>query len=335
VGTVGYVATGRKVQTFDLTANTGSRTKLGELTMAESPVLFGNDIISQIVVVKNYIYASLWNDWNELAIANAANPRSMFVTSQTTVNNKQTLDIYVNPAGTRAYFGTTTSSSEREFFIVDVSSKTGSRPIIGSYDSNGMNVDGIAIIEADHRAVLVGNAAEEYQALDITNEATPVKCGGMQLDSGISDIDTVVDAQGNAFSYIVSKDPTKEFKILRGGPGNGHEDGYGYPSTGSFTSSIIDSTSTTSQYFTFKWTGTVPAATTLKLQLRTGTSIGDIASQTFVGPDGTSSTYFTSQTATSIPGSLNNKQYIQYKAFFTSDTFSTPVLNDITITYQK
>jgi hypothetical protein len=336
VGNVGYVATGKKVQTFNLTANTGSRAKLGEVTMLLNPIpgATSSAIISQIVVVNNYIYASLWDDYDELAIANATNPASMTLTSSTSVNNQQTLDIFVNSTGTRAYFGTTASSSEREFFILNTTSKT-NPTVIGRYDSNGMNVDGIAIIDADKRAILVGNGGEEYQAVDITTETAPTRCGGMQLNSGIFDIDSVLDTQGNAFSYIVTGDTTKEFKILRGGPGSGHEDGYGFPATGEYISSAIDSTSTTSRYYTVQWTASIPTGTALKIQLRSGTSLSDLNTQTFIGPDGTASTYFTSQEPTVIPASLSGKQYIQYKVFFESDTFQTPILSDIKFNYQK
>jgi hypothetical protein len=218
---------------------------------------------------------------------------------------------------------------------LDTTSKSGARPTIGSYDTNGMSVQGIAIIESDKRAILVGTGGEEYQALSIVNEATPTKCGGWQLDTGIFDIDSVTDPLGNAFSYLVTGDTAKEFKILRGGPGGGHEDGIGFPTTGTYESSVIDSESSNPIYYTIRWSGTVPANTNLRIQLRTGSLPSTILSQTYIGPDGTAGSYFTSQDANILPAILNGNRYIQYKLIFDSDTFSTPILNDLIINYQK
>jgi hypothetical protein len=84
-----------------------------------------------------------------------------------------------------------------------------------------------------------------------------------------------------------------------------------------------------------RWSGSVPANTNLRLQIRAGTSVSNINTKDFIGPDGTGSTYFTSQNASVLPASFNGNQYIQYKIYFDSDTISTPILNDLVINYQK
>lgn len=50
----------------------------------------------------------------------------------------------------------------------------------------------------------------------------------MNIDNGIYDIDSIRDSYTNAFSYIITGDTSKEFKIIRGGPGGGGEDGFAY-----------------------------------------------------------------------------------------------------------
>ncbi len=52
------------------------------------------------------------------------------------------------------------------------------------------------------------------------------------------------------------------------------------------------------------------------------------------GPDGTTGTYFTTQTGQLLPSIVQNKRYIQYRAYFTSDTISTPILEDVRIQYE-
>jgi len=335
VGNIGYVAAGKYVYTFDVTSKTGSRTALGSIKVSLNQNWGKLSAVSQIVVKNNYLFASLDEDWYELAIVNVANPASMNITSQTSVNNQQTFDIYVSENSNRTYFGTGNSSSEREFFILDTTSKSGARPIIGRYDTNGMSVNGIAIIEKDKRAVLVGKNGEEYQAVNISNEASPVRCGGMQLDSGINDIDSVSDVQTNSFSYILTANTTKDFLVLRGGPGLGGDDqGYGYPTNGEFESRVYDTGSASTYFYLLDAYGLKPSGTDIKIQIRTGTT-SDLSSESYRGPDGTTGTYFNINSSNPMSTYFNNKQYFQYKVILESDTISTPRLDEIKLTYQK
>jgi hypothetical protein len=334
VGTTGYVAAGKYVFTFNLTSKIGSRPQYGSKQLSLDQNWGTISVVSQIVVKNGYLFASLWEDWYEMSIVNVSNPSKIGNPVQTNVNDHQTLDIYVNDAGTRAYFGTD-SSNQKEFFIVNTTDKSHQCPIIGSYDTNGMSIQGLAIVARDSRAILVGTNAEEYQSLNIANEGLPVRCGGMQLNLGINDVDSIIDVEGNAFSYIVTNDPLADFKIMRGGPGlGGDAEGYGFIKEGDYTSNIFNSGSSTTKYFYLEWKGTVPTGTTLKLQVR-ASNLADLSDAVWVGPDGTISTYFTSTQPTALPSILNNKRYFQIKAFFTSDTISTSTIESIQVNYQK
>jgi prepilin-type N-terminal cleavage/methylation domain-containing protein len=335
LGNVGYVSAGRYVFSFNLTLKTGSRAQLGLRQVSLNQNWGKISTVSQIVVRGNYLYAALDEDWYEMAIVNVTNPANMTVTSQSNVNNQQVLDLYVSPDGTRAYFGTN-SSSEKEFWILDTTNKSpNDRPVLGSYDTNGMSVKGLAIIEKDKRAVLVGSGAEEYQAISILDERHPVRCGGMQLNTGIFDVDSVTDAEGNSFSYIVTGDTTKDFKILRGGPGlGGDSTGYGYINLGTYTSKVLDSASTTTKYFYLEWQGAVPSGTTAKFQVRSS-NLSDLSDAIWVGPDGTNATFFTNTDPTQLPSNLNAKRYFQIQINFTSDTISTPRIDSFQVNYQK
>jgi prepilin-type N-terminal cleavage/methylation domain-containing protein len=336
VGNVGYLSAGRYVFSFNLNSKIGSRPQYGLRQVSLNQNWFRISVVSQIFVRGNYLYASLDEDWYEMAIVNVTNPSSMTIASQTNVNNQQVLDIYVSPDGNRTYFGTNSSSSEREFFIIDTTAKSpNDRPIIGSYDTNGMSVKGIAIIDYDSRAVLVGSGGEEYQTVNISNESSLSRCGGMQLNTGIYDVDSVKDVDGNSFSYIVTGDTSKDFKIFRGGPGLGGDlTGYGYTNMGSYISTVLDSSSSTTKYFYLEWKGTVPTGTTSSLQVRSS-NLPDLSDAIWVGPDGTNASFFTSTQPTALPSNLNNKRYFQFQVMFTSDTISTPMVESIQVNYQK
>lgn len=330
-GTVGYVATARKVQSFNLTSNSGPRSKYGEITLANTPVFLQFDYVSQIIVRGNYIFAALENDWYEFAIGNVTNPSNMTFISQRSVNNLQTSDIYVSPDGNRTYFGTNYGSGQNQFYVINTQNKS-NPTIISSYNTQGMSITAITIIAQDNRAILVGKNGQEYQAINIANESNLSKCGGMDINSGIEDVDTVTDGLGNAFAYLVTNDNSAEYKILRGGPGGG-ANGTGYVSNGGYISPVINSQSTAPTYYTFEGIAQIPANTTLKFQIRAGSTPS--LSGPWIGPDGTSSTYFTANQAQPMPVSLNNKQYFQYNSFFTSDTVSSPILEEIRLNYQK
>ena len=107
-----------------------------------------------------------------------------------------------------------------------------------------------------------------------------------------------------------------------------------YPNPGNFTSSTKDSgavTGTTPTWTTLSWTATTPANTTVKFQAAGSNSASGPFS--FVGPDGTAATFFTTSGASL--SQFNGKRYLQYKAFLsTTDTNVTPTLRDVTVCYQ-
>jgi hypothetical protein len=108
----------------------------------------------------------------------------------------------------------------------------------------------------------------------------------------------------------------------------------GYAASGNFVSSQKDSNpapGATPNWTTISWTATVPTNTTLQFQV--AASNNATGPFNFVGPDGTTSTYF------SNGGSLaqfNGTRYLKYEALFTSsNSTKTPTLNDVTVCFSN
>ncbi len=102
-----------------------------------------------------------------------------------------------------------------------------------------------------------------------------------------------------------------------------------YYSSGNLTSSTYD-TGHPSNFGNISWTAATPAGTSVKFQVATN---NDTATWVFRGPDGATSTYYTTS-GTTIWSGHNSDRYIKYKALLdTTNTAMTPVLNDISITY--
>jgi hypothetical protein len=89
----------------------------------------------------------------------------------------------------------------------------------------------------------------------------------------------------------------------------------------------------TPHWTSLSWTATTPAGTAVRFQAAASNSAaGPFA---FIGPDGTSATFFTSSPA-SLSGSLFSGRYLEYRAFLSTTVgTATPVLADVTTCYDN
>lgn len=113
-----------------------------------------------------------------------------------------------------------------------------------------------------------------------------------------------------------------------------------HTASGTLISSIFDTADDTNVLANIRWNpASLPSGTTIRFQLRSGSTTSSVASATWMGPSGNSSDYFTTSNdnAASIPNALrtgNDDKLIQYKAFFDTPNGSlTPVLASTTLTY--
>jgi prepilin-type N-terminal cleavage/methylation domain-containing protein len=107
-----------------------------------------------------------------------------------------------------------------------------------------------------------------------------------------------------------------------------------YVSNGYLESSIID-LSTSTDFISIDWSPQDnPDNTDLKFQLATNNIVTATSTWGFVGPDGTSSTYY-ENSGNSINNLHDADRYLKYRSYLeTSDSLSTPILSDLTISYE-
>lgn len=98
-----------------------------------------------------------------------------------------------------------------------------------------------------------------------------------------------------------------------------------------FTSRIFDA-GLAPTYVVLTWNAKVPKNTSLKLQLRSGSSAAVVKSAKWRGPTSTSDLYQTSPAK--VSGAHAGDRYLQYRATFTSDLGNTPVLESVTLGYK-
>lgn len=327
----GYMTAGDKFYIFDLSGKTGSRSQLNPTAVSLAGT--GN----KVLVVGNYAYVATNSTTSQLQIIDVSNTSNPSIVGSLTVDGLAGRDLAVNSSGTRVYLATAGSSTKKEFFIIDTTSKTSPSLVSGgTYDTSGMDPKGVTVV-IGNRAIIVGTGGVQYQVINIASENTPTQCGSLSVASGINGIASVLQADGYAYSYIITGDASSELKIILGG--GGANSGL-YATSGTFISSILNPGYTTA-FNKYIVTYAQPSQTTLKFQFAAANAVNGScngATYSYIGPDKTSGTYFTA-TSSAIPllssGSYQNPgQCLRYKAFFTSnDVTQSPELYDISINY--
>lgn len=108
----------------------------------------------------------------------------------------------------------------------------------------------------------------------------------------------------------------------------------GFTATGNFTSGIKDANPAPGEavrWDSLSWNASTPANTSVVFQL--AASNDPLGPFNFVGPDGTSASFYTTSGVNLFPSFIYNR-YLRYRAYLnTSDNAQTPVLNSVTITY--
>jgi len=341
---VGYMTDNNMFYTFDMTSHIGARAQLNTST---SLALAGTG--NKIIVVGNYAYVAVNSTTTQLQIVDVTDPRNPSIVASAATGNSQTgVDVSVNPTGTRAYLVTHyASASQPDFFIFDVSNKTGTLSPLGSgYNTGGMSPKGVALATGNRVAIVGTGGTYQYQVVNIANESTPVVCSyngssaGLAIPGGAFAVSTVTQPDGYAYSYIVTGDTHAELKIILGGAGGQ------YVSTGTYESPTF-SVSSSSQFNQFIATVSQPTQTTLKLQVAVAKAISGscngVAFQ-YVGPNGNTGQYFTvGSDPTTIQAAVpvltsgsyaNPGDCFRYKAWLTTfDSSATPILYDMTVNY--
>ena len=327
LGNIGYATVENILYTFDLSQKIGSRSKLGQFTLAGD----GN----KVVVNGNYAYVAVESTAKQLQIIEVSiDGKTLSEAGYATLLGSYGRDLFVNTGATRAYVATASSSSQSEMFVVDISTKTGSRTTVGAYETNGMNPKGITIVPGN-RGIIAGTGGQEYQVFRTSIESinpTMTQCGGLNIDSGINGLSSVSEADGDNYSYIITGDATSELKIIAGGPGGQ------FFYNGSFESGIFDA-GANAGFNRISFTADIPLNTTLSLQVALATTASDCNSvtYTYVGQDGATDSYFTTNNSipyTTIENYVNPGRCFRYKAYFsTSDILYTAVLKDVSINY--
>jgi len=355
----GYVTIGGYLYVFDLTSRSGSRPQIGSRILfsvadGTSPA---KEIYLRKIGTKTYVFVAVDGTYRYemviIDVTNEADANQWKVSGKVDIdsdgcsNLQKTKGVYVKPDGLRAYISDSNANDFKEFFVINTEDKTspyvvGGNPTQpsctggGGYESDTMDPKQSAVtLPLENRAIVVGIGGEEYQVLDLSDEAHPTRCGGLNYDMGIYGVASAQEANGDVFAYLITGDTAQDLKIIEGGPDiiGGKYLPYGtYESVPYNLGKQVVLNRVSSDI-------ALPAQTLIKMQvamapLTNGGCTG--SAYEYVGPDGSSASFYEP---------INNKidsptaygqigQCIAYKlTLSTTDLNQTPIVNSILFNY--
>ena len=263
---------------------------------------------TDIFVLGDFAYIASTTNNQELQVVNITNPNSpSFAGSYNSPGNSDGTSIYV--VGTTAYL------TDSKLNVLDVSNPS-SIQSIGSYPVPGTTP--FAVFVSGNFAFLgTSGSGSEFQVIDLSNPSSPSLFGSADLGGNGFGVFVVGD-----YAYLATASDTAEFQVIQGGVAGA------YQTSGTFESQTFNAGSTVSfNYVTIN--DNEPAGTNVKFQVASSSSDGPV--WTYLGPDGTGSTYFDNSGPVYL--SQISGQYFRFKATLTGDGTDTPTLLEFTLNY--
>ncbi len=323
---VGYLVQGSNLRLFDASSPLGSRSTLGSVGLAGDG--------SKVLVVGQFAYVAINSSSSQLQIIDVSDSSAPSLVKSYTVNGGGGKSLFVNDSGERVYLVTTKSSTQDEFFIVDVSDPAKQNlQTISSADTGEMDPNAIGTVLEGNRMIVVGEGGNEYQVWSVVNQEAPRLCGSLGSLGGVNDLATVVQDNGDAYAYITTGQADSELKIIEGGPGNT------YQLYGSYESAPFDAQQATA-FNRLLAESDITATTNVKFQAAIASPADNNCSNEnyfFVGPDGTADSYFEDLGALPFDSNTdyeNPGQCFKYKIYLETDNIEeTPFVHSILVNY--
>ncbi len=318
---IAYAVTDTRLYAVDI-SNLSQHTSLSNIGIqGTGKVLF---------LSEDYVYVGAYsNSSRELQVFYVGNPTTLVAMPYYDLSGGSLTptDIYVR--GDRVYISTQNNNNGSEFFVFDSSDPTG-LVYLGGYNA-GYTVYGFSIVGL-YAVLGVNNSSNELTVIDISSPAGINPANSFNLKgSKYGEVSTnyVYALAANCSNvYMGVFNTNYEFAIF-----STEEIDCGYADNGTLISSTFDTGSDKVVYNWIAWDGIEPANTDIRFQIATSNDTS--APWNFVGPDGTSSTYYTNSSQEFINYTTHeNQRYIRYKLFISSQAgLQVPTLDAVTISY--
>jgi len=305
----------------------------------------------------NYLYLSVANSHNPLVVVNISNPEAPFVAS-TSGGNSAGKGIKVNDR----YAYLTNRSDELRIYDINNPNSLVFKSSLGLQGSGYTSAykDSYLYIATDNssQGLEVVNVADPENPLAINTYDVGGEGRGAAISFDILSI-AVNKTHAGAAVYDIS-DPLnltllKTIDINGKGLGTYATESYFYEAVdtghqgvaiisigdfeyellGDYISQAHDTNDNTTLYKSISWVATTPPGTDIFFQIRTADTLENLDTATFVGPDGTNTTNYSSPySQITLDPANTGQRFFQWKAYFESDSNSTPSLDEVTINYE-
>jgi type II secretory pathway pseudopilin PulG len=268
--------------------------------------------VNSIAVQGDYAYVA--NDGVELLVYDISNTSNISSAGSYDVSGGANGE-HVYVSGSRAYLSRGINGNGPEVYILDISN-LGSIDSVGTYEV-GNNVSSVHV-SGDYMFLGTANNATGLEIVDISDESLPVQYGLYDASDGVNDVFVV-----GSYAYLAASTNDAELIVVLGG-GAGSA---AYQTSGVFESQTFDAGSVVGFNFV-NFSIIEPTGTDINFQVAVSATV---PSTSFAGPDGATSTFYTS--AAAVPLNSVAGQFFRFKAYLTGDGSETPVLEDFTVNY--
>lgn len=271
--------------------------------------------VNDIAVQNGYAYLVTDSDSKEIAVVRLSDYKIIG-----TVNlPSNAAGISIEISNNIAYVGTSGNSGGAEFYVLDAASPDNMR-ILADLDVGNEKVTDSYTGLKDIFVTTHAGSAEELALIDSRNYAME---DNVDL-TGNPEANSVI--LHGSYLYVGSNDNTNTLQIVKGADSADSQ----YATSGVFTSPAFDSGSDSASYSTISWSKEGDGV--VKFQLRLADTKEGLETTGWIGPDGTSSTYYTIS-GESIFLLAGAKRWIQYRVFMEGDGLTAPVLGNVSINY--
>jgi len=272
-----------------------------------------NAITNVIEISEDYAYIGTNHATQPFKVLDISNPASPTQIGSLNLGNEvKAIEIYGN---TFAFVGTT-SSTLKVLNISDPANPT----LITSISTSG-SIQDLAISE-NYLYATVNNNNPGVDVFNISNPLSPYLAYSADITGkgtgAYTDNEYVymgVDVNNRGLVIMEALNPT-------------------YRPNGEYISDIFDTGSADTRYDFMDWESSEVVGGIVKLQIRTSSTEDNITSATWIGPDGTSATYYeTPRTEITTSATKTGVRYFQFKIIATSNMVETPSIESVIVQY--
>lgn len=262
----------------------------------------------------NYIYAGVDDDSNGLRVIDISDPEDLREVGSLDVGEEVNA---IEISGAVAYVGS--EEKESSLQVVNISTPT-SPALVTSIDVGGEIQD--LVMFGDYLYAAIDEQNSGLAVIDISNPLAP----SLEYNLDVKGKATGIDTDGD-YIYISTDTSNKGLVIVGAQAG-------GVATSGTYISTTLDTGSEETRYNFIEWDHTEVPGGAVRFQIRTASSAGGLSSATWIGYDGTNSTYYeNSRTEIELDPYRSGKRYFQFKAFLESDGATSPSIESVRINY--